>query len=198
MGKKSDVTRAKLIETARELFHEKGYDGLKMQELADRAGMNKGLLHYYFKSKGALFQAIFKEALSNLFGGLSEVLVSEGSLEIKFHKVVDVYFEKLMTNPGLPVFVLSEMHKNPSMKGFPFSSVNISKLVNAIKQSSGREIDHIKLFHLLLTVISLSVFPFAARPLLSQVLGKDIGFEAFMKERKIYIKKVVSQLIVEL
>ena len=198
MGKKSNITRAKLIETARELFHEKGFDGLKMQELADRAGMNKGLLHYYFKSKEALFQAIFKEAIINLFGGLTEVLVSKDSLEMKLHKIVDVYFEKLMVNPGLPVFVLSEMHKNPSMEGFPFASVNIPKLVNAIKQSTGLEIDQNKIFNLLLTIISLSVFPFAARPLLSQILDKEMGFEAFMEQRKIYIKNVVSQLIVEL
>ena len=49
MGKKSFITQNKIAETARELFLEKGFDGVKMQELADRAEVNKGLLHHYFK-----------------------------------------------------------------------------------------------------------------------------------------------------
>ena len=51
MGKKSELTRQKIIETARIMFLDKGYEGLKMQELADKASVNKGLIHHYFDTK---------------------------------------------------------------------------------------------------------------------------------------------------
>jgi AcrR family transcriptional regulator len=48
-------TEADIIAAAREVFLEVGYDGARMQAIADRAGINKALLHYYYKSKEHLF-----------------------------------------------------------------------------------------------------------------------------------------------
>ena len=53
------TTEQKILDAAEVVFHEKGFDGARMQEIADKATINKGLLHYYFKSKDALFDAIF-------------------------------------------------------------------------------------------------------------------------------------------
>lgn len=198
MAKKSEITRAKIIETARELFLEKGFDGLKMQELADRAGMNKGLLHYYFRSKEALFRAIFKEALESLFDGVMETLLSDLELEPKMHRLVDVYFEKLIANPGLPIFILSEIHKSPSLKGLPKIRKNVPMVMDMVAQNIGKGISQSQVFNLLFTVISLSVFPFAARPLLTYLMPEEITFEEFILQRKTYVKKVVTQLIEEL
>ena len=200
MGKKSDITRAKIIETARALFLERGFDGLKMQELADRAGMNKGLLHYYFKSKELLFRAIFSEAFESLFGGVMETLMSDLELEPKLHRLVDVYFDKLIANPGLPIFILSEIHKGPSLEGLPDVRNNVPIIMGMLHESIGKDKDISlpQVFNLLFTVISLSVFPFAARPLLAYLMPPEVTFEGFVVQRKAYVKKVVSQLIEEL
>lgn len=198
MAKKSEITRAKIIKTARVLFLEKGFDGLKMQELADRAEMNKGLLHYYFKSKDVLFGAIFKEAMESLFEGVRETLISDITLEAKLNKLVDVYFDKLHDSPGLPMFVLSEIQKNPTLKGLPAMQEKIPEIVIAMSKTIGQNVDPIRVFHLIFTAISLSVFPFNARPLLVQVLPGGISFEDFIAQRRIYTKKIVSQLIEEL
>ncbi|MCF6352591.1 MAG: TetR/AcrR family transcriptional regulator [Cyclobacteriaceae bacterium] len=198
MGKKSEITRGKLIETARELFLEKGYDGLKMQELADRAEMNKGLLHYYFKTKEALFQAIFQEAMESLFGGIAEELLSDHSIETKMHVIIDLYFNRLSANPGLPIFVLSEIHKNPTLNGL----INIGDVASMLMSAIGSQMDkpeEIESFlHLVLSVVSLCVFPFAARPLLSQLIGDVNKFEAFIEKRRGYVKKISTHLISEL
>ncbi len=198
MGKKSEITKAKLVETAKELFLEKGFDGLKMQELANRAGMNKGLLHYYFKSKEALFKAIFNEAISSLFEGASEILTSERSVKVKLHALIDLYFDKLLANPGLPVFIISEIHKNPTLEGIAIPLQDVKKIMHKFFGSDGDTIDPLRKLNLFLTVISLSIFPFAARPLLAQIVPGKIGFEAFMEQRRKYVKKITTHLIEEL
>jgi TetR/AcrR family transcriptional regulator len=198
MGKKSVITRAKLIETARALFLEKGYEGLKMQELADRAEMNKGLLHYYFKTKDALFQAIFKEAMQDLFGGVVKELVSNHPVEIKMHSVVDLYFDKLKANPGLPLFVLSEVHRNPSLKSLVGITDIIPILMGAVSNQIKPAEEKIKFLNLVLSVVSLCVFPFAAQPLISKILPGSIKFDDFIEQRRDYIKNIATHLIEEL
>lgn len=198
MGKKSEIAKAKLIDTARKLFLEKGFDGLKMQELADRAEMNKGLLHYYFKSKEVLFKAIFDEAITSIFEGASEILTSDKGLEIKLHALIDLYFDKLMANPGLPVFIISEIHKNPELEGVAIPLQQVKQTIGRFFSSETKENGPIKMLNLFLSVISLSIFPFAARPLLSQLIPEKIGFEKFMQQRRIYVKKVTTHLIEEL
>jgi len=198
MAKKSEITKAKLVETAKDLFLEKGFDGLKMQELADRAGMNKGLLHYYFKSKESLFKAIFNEAISSLFEGAAEILTSDKSIEVKLHALIDLYFDKLLANPGLPVFIISEIHKNPSLEGIAIPLHDVKQIMSKFFGTAGDDIEPLKKLNLFLSVISLSIFPFAARPLLTQIIPEKIGFEAFMQQRRIYVKKITTHLIEEL
>jgi len=198
MGKKSDITRAKLIETARALFLEKGFDGLKMQELADKAEMNKGLLHYYFKTKEVLFQAIFKEAMQNLFGGVVKELVSNHSIEVKMHSVIDMYFDKLKANPGLPLFVLSEINRNPSLKGLVAITDFVPILLGAVTSKFKKEEEKTQFLNLVLSVISLCVFPFAAQPLLTKLLPGSVKFEDFIEQRRDYVKKIATHLIEEL
>lgn len=198
MGKKSEITRAKLIETARALFLEKGFDGLKMQELADKAGMNKGLLHYYFKTKDVLFQAIFKEAMQNLFGGVVKELVSNHPLEAKMHTIVDLYFDKLKANPGLPLFVLSEVHRNPSLKSLVGITDIIPILMGAVTTRITQKEEREQFLNLVLSVVSLCVFPFAAQPLISKILPGSVKFEDFIEKRRNYVKKIATHLIEEL
>lgn len=198
MAKKSEITKAKLVETAKELFLEKGFEGLKMQELADRAGMNKGLLHYYFKTKDALFEAIFAEAMQNLLGGIVEELLSAHTVEHKMHAIVDLYFDKLSANPGLPVFVLSEIHRNPTLKGLINLSEMSPMLMSAISSQIKHPDERAAFLNLVLSVVSLCVFPFAARPLLNQLLAGQFKFEDFIEQRRNYVKKIATHLIEEL
>ncbi len=198
MGKKSDITKAKLVDTAKALFLERGFDGLKMQELADKAYINKGLLHYYFKSKEALFQAVFQEAMENLFGGVAEELLSDHAIETKMHVIIDLYFDRLSANPGLPIFVLSEIHKNPTLNGLINLGDVAPMLMSAISSQMDKPEEIESFLHLVLSVVSLCVFPFAARPLLSQLIGDVNKFEAFVEKRRGYVKNISTHLISEL
>jgi len=73
-------TQAKILQSAKEIFMAKGMDGARMQEIADRAGINKPLVHYYFRNKETLFLAVFNQAIQELIPALTEVFRSNRPL----------------------------------------------------------------------------------------------------------------------
>lgn len=74
------VTERKILEAAKRVFGRKGLDGARMQEIADEAGLNKALLHYYFRSKDNLFRAVFREVFQSFFPAVFEMMGEEGIL----------------------------------------------------------------------------------------------------------------------
>lgn len=106
-------TEDQIIEAAHKVFQEEGFVGECMQKIADTANINKGLLHYYFKSKDKLFFTIFSTAVEKMVGKISGIFNEEIPLFEKIDKVVDGYFDVLSKNSFLPAFVISELNKNP-------------------------------------------------------------------------------------
>ena len=94
--KKDKTTEEKILEAARKVFVHKGMYGARMQDIADEAGINKALLHYYFKNKQKLFEEIFMEAAGQLFPRVNAIFVSEEPLFTKIEKFCD---EVIAANP---------------------------------------------------------------------------------------------------
>jgi AcrR family transcriptional regulator len=61
-------TEERILDAAKKVFMQKGSAGARMQDIADAAGINKALLHYYFRSKEKLFEVIFREAAGQING----------------------------------------------------------------------------------------------------------------------------------
>ncbi len=80
-------TETLILETARSVFVEKGFDGARMQEIADKAGINKALLHYYFRSKQNLFESILNESIQKIIPHILEFMESEVSLAKKIESI---------------------------------------------------------------------------------------------------------------
>ena len=102
-------TEEKILEAAKKVFVNKGYDGARMQQIADEAGINKSLLHYYFRSKDKLFEAVFQETLLRI-GPMVLSFVNEPiPLEVKIWKFVDDYIEIIKNKP-----ISKIVHENSS------------------------------------------------------------------------------------
>ena len=194
MGKKSVITQNKIADAAREMFLEKGFDGVKMQELADRAGVNKGLLHHYFKNKQSIFDEVFAQAVDQLFGKLQESLAMKGGIETKINSIVDAYFDMLIANPKLPIFVFFELNKNPNKVQELFNMQRVSMLIEGL-QKDNKKIDDKNAIHILLTIVSLSVFPFMARPMVLKMVKNEDNFSRLIDERRPMVKLLVSNLV---
>ena len=78
-------TEEQILKVAREVFMQYGYDGTSMQMIADEAGINKSLLHYYYRSKEKLFREVFSKVFSQFIPHLGVIFMSEMTLEKKIY-----------------------------------------------------------------------------------------------------------------
>lgn len=201
METKKDSTEEKILEAAKNVFVAKGMEGARMQEIADEAGINKALLHYYFRSKERLFEAIFSEIIKFAFPKLTQIVTSDASIAEKIEQVIDAYIQLLKKHPFMPGFVMKELNRDPSglIKMILKFGVNPQVVLDQIQQAMDREeIVRMKPQHLAVNIISMCVFPFAVRPIVSYIFYKDDpqGLDAFYEERAEVIKKFVTDAIV--
>lgn len=201
MQTKKDSTEDKILEAAKNVFVSKGMEGARMQEIADEAGINKALLHYYFRSKERLFEAIFAEMIKFAFPKITRIAQSDAPFVIKLEQVIDAYIDLLIKHPFIPGFVMKELNRDPSglFKMIVKFGLNPQVFFDQIQLAMDRgEIVPMQPRHLAANIISMCIFPFAARPLVSFVLFKDdqVELEAFYSERAEVIKKFVIDAIV--
>ncbi len=197
-----DNTEQKILEAAHDTFLIKGMDGARMQEIADGAGINKALLHYYFRSKQKLFEAVFANILKHAFPNILEIFNSDKTVEEKMNDFVDKYLEILIKNPYLPNFLLKEISRAPEMIAGVFfkSGFEPRILLDGIKREFESEGIHIgDVRHFVVNLIAMIVFPFAARPLIQRVIFEDdkAEYNKFLKERGTEVKKLIQTLILK-
>lgn len=202
MSVKSDnSTEQKILEAAETVFHEKGYDGARMQEIADKASINKGLLHYYFKSKDALFDAIFGMALKRMMSNINAILSTDIPLEEKIDLIVDGYMNMLSRNSSLPRFVIMELNKDPDRFIAKHLNGSIQNVFSSFIDSVQKEIDAGRIRpidprHLFMNMISMIIFPYVGRPMIQVVAGLDNKeFQGLMQERREVIKLFIKQAL---
>ncbi|MFW5947445.1 MAG: TetR/AcrR family transcriptional regulator [Gemmatimonadota bacterium] len=190
-------TEDRILDAAHAVFLRRGTAGARMQEVADEAGVNKALLHYYFRSKDQLAQAVFRRALGELLPQAMEILRSGLSLEAKVRGIVALEVDILGRNPFLPGYLLGELTHHPERVHEIFESVvgmKLGHLGEEVRATIGSQLEAeaeagriraIPAEDFILNLVSLAIFPFAARPLLHLVLGvDDDGFYELMEQRK--------------
>jgi AcrR family transcriptional regulator len=182
-------TEDKILEAAKEIFISKGFDGARMQEIADLADINKALLHYYFRSKDKLFKAVFEDTLHQIgpviFNFFNEIM----PLEVKIWKFVDNYIEIIKKNPKLPLFLLNEIRVNPE-RVLHYLNIESFFDVNSLqdqldKETLSRGSAQVDVRHFIVNIISLTIFPFIGKPIMQKTLNiQDTDWEDFLDERK--------------
>jgi len=196
-NKNDKSTEQKILEAAKQVFMEKGLDGARMQDIADKAGINKALLHYYFRSKEKLFEMIFIEEARKFMPKVTSIMMSELTLFEKVEKFVGEYIDTLLQNPLLPIFILNEINRNPKeaiKKIFGNQRPPIDKVEEHVaKLVKKGEIKPIKGYELMVNMVSLCIFPFLARPMVQWVTKTND--EEFLKLMELRKKTVVKFVI---
>ena len=101
------LTEEKIFEAATEVFIEKGMDGARMQDIATHAGINKALLHYYFRTKDQLFNVVFEMISRKILKKFAPVFDKNLTLEEKIRFFFREHITFLQKNPKLPAFLLN-------------------------------------------------------------------------------------------
>lgn len=194
---KDTTTETTILNAAKTIFEKKGMDGARMQEIADEAGINKALLHYYYRSKQLLFEAVFKSAFSLLAPQMHKILNDDSSVYDKIRSFTSNYISFVIKHPYLPNFIIQELNKNPEFainilaeNKFP----NIQKFKNQISEEvANGTIKPIKADQLFINILSLNIFPFIAAPLLKGFLNLSKDDYNLMLE---YRKTEVAEFII--
>jgi TetR/AcrR family transcriptional regulator len=185
---KDQSTEEKILAAAREVFHKRGFDGSRMQDIADTAGINKALLHYYFRNKENLFNAVFTEALSTMVGTVSNIFMGPGSLEEKLERFYDYHITFLQKNSYLPWFIINGLYEKPDQirelmtrNNFQPGKV-LARIVDNLEEEGIEVEEPLQMFA---NILSLSIFPVVARPMLSHFFNlTDEDMDRFYEERK--------------
>ena len=194
------TTEEKIFNAARTVFQKKGFAGARMQEIADEAGINKAMLHYCFKNKQLLFEAVFKNAFSQLAPQINEIFNSQDSVFEKITKFTHSYISFVIHNPYLPQFVIQEMNNNPEFvmsfmknENRPNPSLLIAQIE---KEMADGIIKPLNPKQLLMDIFSMTVFPFAAQTMVKGMFEiSDAEFNAMMEERKTIIAEQIINSI---
>jgi AcrR family transcriptional regulator len=182
-------TEAIILDAARKVFIKKGFDGATMQKIADEAGINKALLHYYYRNKDRLFEAVFKEAFGKIIPRIQQVLFSKGPFFDKIAVFVESYISTLQNVPEIPIFILHELRRNPErivelVKNSGIQPALFVEMVEAeIDKGTIKKVDPIQL---LVNILAMCIFPFAARPIIEGfILNNDEeAFNSLIDKRK--------------
>lgn len=190
-------TEQRILDAARAVFIRRGTAGARMQEIAAEAGVNQALLHYYFRSKDRLSTAVFQQVAARVFPGLVQLLGSDMTLDEKIEGVVNLYHENLSANPFLPVYLLSEMHHNPERVAQLLEAATghaprhmLPPVLQTLERQIATEVKAgrmrpVSAMGFAVNLLSLCIFPFAARPMLAIAFRMDDeGFRRFIAHRK--------------
>jgi AcrR family transcriptional regulator len=197
MVNKINTTEVAILTAAKKIFSFKGKDGATMQEIANEAGINKALLHYYFRSKDLLFEQVFFEEVKKFSPILKNAIAQEVDLYQKINNICEAYILMAIENPFVPVFVIGELNKQPDLfiqKMFDGDLPDFPKLAFQIKQEV--EAGNIKLIlpqHLIMNMMSMCVFPFLMKPMF--IVGMQIDKELFNNLMLQRIKEVPKFII---
>lgn len=200
-NKTTQNTEAKILSAARKVFTTKGMAGARMQDIADEAGINKAMLHYYFRDKDKLFETVFIEEAQKFFPKLNMIFQADMPLFEKIEKFVAEYIDEMVKNPYLPWFVMNEINRDPDQflykiwgkENLPNPGKLLEQIEKEVKKGTIKRIDPL---HLLMNLLSMTIFPFVAKPMMTRNLRlSDARFKQAMEERKKEIPKFIIDAI---
>jgi AcrR family transcriptional regulator len=190
-------TEIKILEAAKNVFIKQGFSGAKMQLIANEAGINKALLHYYFRSKDKLFDIIFEKELDDFFLQYSNSMTLYGSLEKTLKDRMSAAIKYFSENPVIPVFIINELNRNPYKIELIKKNIKLKAFYQKFKEHVEQEIKEKKLKKvdvqkLFTAIISLILFPVMAKNVLTAIY--DMSENSFIKHA---IKADVADFIID-
>lgn len=174
------TTEEIILQAATRVFQEKGYAAARMDEIAKEAGINRALLHYYFRSKEKMFDLIFAVKFKSFFSGVAALFLAEIPIFEKVAALVDLELSMLSQNPELPLFIIGELNRNPErlIKMMQKNNVNMAAVVQMLDMQLHKEyeagiIKKISGYAFVLNLMGLCLYPFIAKNLITSLAGME-------------------------
>ena len=156
------------------------------------------MLFRSFRDKDKLFETVFLAEAQKFFPTINAIFASEQPLFDKIETFVSEYIDEMVENPYLPWFVLNEINRDPDQfmykiwgkDNLPKPGKLLEQIETEIKAGRIRPISPV---HLLMNMISMTIFPFVGKPMFVRNLRlSDKQFKEIMEQRK---KEIPSFII---
>jgi TetR/AcrR family transcriptional regulator, transcriptional repressor for nem operon len=187
------TSRDKILDAAEVLFAKRGYAGVGLSEVAEVVGLGKSSLFHHFGSKAQLYAAVAARILRRIEDHLVRSLAKGGDPVVRLERWLDELIDLLAANPTYARVLLRSLFEDDELPGDLPEEIEAQRAVQDVFASVGallREGMSAGLFratnvpHLLLTLVGITVFPFASAEFGVEVLGKDIFDAAEVRRRK--------------
>ncbi|MBT8401075.1 MAG: TetR/AcrR family transcriptional regulator [Rhodothermia bacterium] len=194
-------TEEKILEAALQIFSMKGKDGARMHEIADLAGINKALLHYYFRTKDGLYDKVFEYVISKLVRSFGSSLQDAPDFETLLRTFISNYIDFVNGNLAVVRLMVTE-HLAGGERATPrimsmMQSANapLRLFVDRLREAASRgEIRHVDPYQTLITVVSSCVFFFLVYPTVGALvpLAREQR-DQFIEERKQHLSDMLMR-----
>jgi len=170
-----------------------------MQEIADEAGINKALLHYYYRNKVNLFDAVFRCTFQELLSKLFVTVGADVPLEQKLRNIISEYIGFLQKNSHIPGFIIEEVNHDPEriLAMFKSAPVEPDQLIKKMRSSVGDPgLSNDEFREMFINIVALCVFPVVARPIIQQLFAlSDKEYNQFIENRKETLPRFIMNAI---
>ncbi len=191
-----------ILEAAEQVFVEKGLSGARMQEIADRAGINKTLLHYYFRTKENIFSRILRQVFSTFLQKIDASIPDDAPFPAALRMFIDSFVDYIAGHPKIPMFVMQELSRGGGIVSEVLAgTLDRISFPNRFLKLISQEVEAGKLeavdpAQTVITVLGSCIYYFVAEPIIRAVLSKvqpDLTYDraAFVASRKEEIFKVI-------
>ncbi|WP_195662309.1 TetR/AcrR family transcriptional regulator [Bacteroides congonensis] len=196
----NDLER-QIIETAQQLFIEKGFAGTSMSDIAATVGINRPTLHYYFRTKDKMFKAVFGSIVISLMPKIHDIIKLDIPFVDRMGMVLDEYIELFTKEPYLPKFICGEIQRDvnhllEAAKELQFEAALSLVKDTLLAEMEAGKIKKVPLPMVFLTFYSLLTYPFLVRNLITTLfLDNEEDFTSFLQEWKQHIITELTNLL---
>lgn len=196
-------TEQAILKAAEELFLEQGFEQTTTKQIAQRAGCNQALLHYYYRTKDNLFVQIFEEKAKFIATHFLDINSTAQTLEERISQMVELHFELFRKNPRLVPFLLKEVLSDPVRVAPILDKIKqyMVKIFGKIDEALHEEIEKgaarpVSTLNVILTLVSLDMAPFIIAPVLQRVLDlTDEQLDEQLDKRKPEVVEILLRQI---
>jgi len=108
-GTRAGEARDALLAAAHELMAEKGYPRVTVREVAERAGVQPGLVNYHFGSKTGLLRSVVGSVSEEMLDRIHQAIGAKGSTEERFRALVHGIVEAINAAPYAPRLMVEQI-----------------------------------------------------------------------------------------
>ncbi len=181
-----------ILEKGEGLFMKKGFALTSTGEIAREAGCNQALVHYYFRTKEKLYNAIFERKFQEFATAILPIFSrKEKTFPERIREFVSQHFDFLQKNPLLPTFIINELNLNTERRNLIID--RFKTLTGNLYQSLQQEMDEeyeaghiarLRAIDLMLDIVLLNISVFLAQNLAAELYTHLAGDGDYFEDRK--------------